>query len=61
MALERQRVNDRHVQPHDLFTVVQLEGVVVVVRELMMRLEVTMDGRLRVWNAGFMRVLGCHA
>ena len=52
---------NRHVQPHDVFPVVQLELPAVVMDYLLMRLEMTVDDGVRVRNVGLVGVQWRHA
>ena len=49
-------MNHRHFQPDDVFSVVDLRFALVVMSDLMMRIEVTVDDCRRMSRVGFMRM-----
>ena len=56
VELERQRVDSHHLQPDDVVARFDFRCAVVVVRDVMMRFEVTVDDGVRVRCRGFVRV-----
>ena len=54
--LERQRMDSRHLQPDDMVARFDFKCAVVVVRDVMMGFEMTVDDGVRMSCCGFVRV-----
>jgi hypothetical protein len=60
VELERQRMDSRRLQPDDVVARFDFRFAVVMVRDVMMEFEMTVDDGVRVRGRGFVRVQGCH-